>query len=698
MPTMRMSKYVIHILLYILWSTPSFCQTERSGLSWEDFAEMMMDTEDDEEGTDDVMMELLYEIHCNPLDINALTKDDLEALPFLSEEQIEDIIEYVEKNKPVQSLGELLFVNSLGQRARDMLRLFVEVRKETANEKCRDSINISNLLKYGQNEIVWQSDIPLYTRAGFADYPADVLEKSPNKVFRGDKYFHSLRYSFSSTNHLFVGLNMEKDAGERGVDYVSGYAMLKDMGIVKRAVIGNYRLNFGKGLAVNTSAKYGKMMMFSSIDRMGAGITKHSSTREYGYFTGGAATMMIGNVEFTAFVSYRNNDGTYNNDSTGISSLKTDGLHRTQLEHRKKGNLGTTDLGGNIHWEHGGVQLSATAIATHLSIPLMPKYDTDGSLYRYYNAHGQDFFVGSTAYEYRYKSITFSGETAVSHCDNQNGTATLNALRWRMNDYNTLSLIGRYYGAKFVSLNGKAFGENSSVQNEEGVFICWRSKSVKNTMIEAYIDAMYFPWLKNQVASSSHGFDAMVQATYSSNNQWNALIRYRIKSKQKDFIYAYDDNEFSVLQYKTNHNLKMQFNSNVSPNLTLRTIAIGTICSFGTTPDNYGFAISENVRWQHPSTRLCLNVGITYFNTDSYDARIYNYEPSLLYAFSSASYYYHGIRAICLASIPIVKQSLFINMKFGFTQYFNKETIGSGLNLINASHKEDLQVQVRWKF
>ena len=696
-----MRKYVIYILLlYIFTTTRAFCQTEQKAVffSWEDFVELMMDESDEEGAVDDMLMEQLYDIHCNPLDINTLAKEDLEALPFLTEEQIEDIMTYLERHRPLQSLGELMFINSLGKGTRDMLRLFVEVQEKTANADYQRRTTIRNLLKYGRNEMMWRSDIPLYKRAGYEDYPEEVLKKSPNKVYRGDNLYHSLRYSFSSMNHLFAGLNMEKDAGERGVDYVSGYVMLKDIGRVKRAVVGNYRLNFGKGLAVNTSAKFGKMTMFSSIDRMGVGIMKHSSTMEMGYLTGGATTLKFGEVEISAFASHRKDDGTYNNDSIGMSSIKTDGMHRTQLEFSKKGNLGTTDFGGNIRWEHGRLQLSATAIATHLSVPLNPRYDTKGTLYRYYNAHGQDFFVGSLAYLYRYKSITFSGETAVSSCEGQSGTATLNALRWKVDGYNTLSLIGRYYGAKFVSLNGKSFGENSSVQNEEGVFLGWMSRSIKNTTIEAYVDAMYFPWLKNQVSASSYGFEGMVQATYSANNQWNAMIRYRIKSKQRDFIYTYKDDDYTVLQYKTTHNLKMQLNCNLSSRVTLHTSAAGTISTFGINSAKYGFAISEDIRLQNPNSRFRFDIGVTYFNTDSYDARIYSYEPSLMYAFSSTSYYYHGVRTALLASIPVVKHSLFINTKFGFTKYFNRDTIGSGLDLINANHREDVQVQLCWQF
>jgi hypothetical protein len=77
---------------------------------------------------------------------------------------------------------------------------------------------------------------------------------------------------------------------------------------------------------------------------------------------------------------------------------------------------------------------------------------------------------------------------------------------------------------------------------------------------------------------------------------------------------------------------------------------------------------------------------------------VYNFEPSLLYSLGSTSYYYKGIRTTLLASVPIVKQSLFINAKLGMTKYFNRPTIGSGLEMIDANHREDLQVQVRWKF
>ncbi|MDE6721719.1 MAG: helix-hairpin-helix domain-containing protein [Bacteroidaceae bacterium] len=690
-------KHVLLTFLISISTIPSaFCQTgdEGAGMAWEDFMAVMME-ETDEESIDEETMEQLYELYSNPIDLNTATQTDLEQVPFLSEEQVADILQYVRRNGPMLSLGELMMIRTLTKKEREMLRLFV---KAEATQPFRYTPSLKKLLKYSNHKVVWRTDVPFYTKEGYKDVPAEVLIKSPNKVYRGDKFHHAFRYTFSASNRLRAGVQMEKDAGERGVDYVAGYVMLKDIGCVERAVAGCYRVSFGKGLAINSGMKFSKLMMLNTADRMDAGITPHSSINESGYFTGAAATLRLKQWQLSAFGSYRKEDGTYNSDSTGMSSLKTDGLHRTRLERSKKGNLAVSNLGGNIHWEHKELRLSATAVVTHFDMPLLPRHNTTASMYRLYNASGQDFMVGSLSYAYRFKTLFFSGETAVSHTEHQSGTASLNMLRWKVNPSNALTLIGRHYGAKFVSINGKAFGENSRVQNEQGLLMGWKSKSIRYTDLEAYVDAMYFPWFKQGVSASSYGYEGVIQALFSTHERWNLLARYRLKAKQKDFTYDFGTKAFTTLEYNTHQSLKLQLNYTLSPFITLRTSATGTQVSFGINPNEHGFAICENLRWQNPNTECRIDLGIAYFNTDTYNTRIYHYEPSLLYTFGSTSYYYKGIRTTLFASIPLIKHSLSINAKLGMTKYFNRSTISSGLEMIDANHREDLQVQLQYKF
>ena len=321
----------------------------------------------------------------------------------------------------------------------------------------------------------------------------------------------------------------------------------------------------------------------------------------------------------------------------------------------------------------------------------MPKHDTKASTYRLYNASGRDFFVGSLAYTYRYKSLSFSGETAFSNTEKQHGAASLSTLRWQANRTNNLMLIGRYYGAKFISMNGRAFGENSSVQNEAGVFVGWTSKSIRNMELEAYADMMHFPWMKQGVSASSYGMEGMVQVLYSAGRRWSLLARYRIKSKQKDFAYG----KKAVVDYDTHQSVKLQLNYLLSQSVSLRTSAAGSCISTSYNPTETGVAVSENLRW-NILKNIRLDIGITYFNTDTYNARVYFYEPSLLYTSGSTSYSDKGIRAILLASAPIVNKKLFINGKLGMTKYFDRDSISSGTEMIHADHREDLQVQIRW--
>lgn len=682
------------ILLIILFSTIFILfaksQTaENSAMTWEDFVALIVDDTDEDKEPDSELFEELYELHLHPLNLNNVTEEELKILPFLSTDDIKNILFYIENHKPIMSSGELMFILSLDRQKRLMLQLFC-----FAGEYVKKDYSLKKLFKYSQNELTIRTDIPFYTKGGYKDVSDSILARNPNKVYQGNRFMHSLRYTFASQNHFYAGFQMEKDPGENYIDHIAGYAMIKNIGCINTAILGNYRVSFGHGLVVNTGSSFGKAMKLSSMETIDRGITRHSSTSETGYFTGGATTLNYKNIRFSAFVSYRKTDGTFNNDSTGISSLKTDGLHRTKLEISKKNNIAVTDFGGNIHLDFNKFQLSFTATTTHFNTPLSPKYDTKSSKYRYYNPIGKNFTAGSIAYSYRTNKLIFSGETAISE---KFALATLDQLQWSPNSYNTISLIYRLYQAKYNAINSRAFGENSTVHNEQGIYLGYNSSLSQKINLSAYIDAMYFPWLKYQVYGSSYGLEGLVQLSYTPTSKHNFTLRYRIKSKEKDYKYenSESNNTSSVLKFKTNQNIRLQYTFLPNDFWSLKTTINGNHITF-VEKNNYGFSLSETVRYTGiKNTRI--DFSATYFNTDSYDSRIYNYESSLLYTFSMNSYYYKGIRGTLLSSIKL-NRNLFLTAKISTTILFDKQSIGSDLELIDANHKEDAQIQVRWKF
>jgi hypothetical protein len=61
------------------------------------------------------------------------------------------------------------------------------------------------------------------------------------------------------------------------------------------------------------------------------------------------------------------------------------------------------------------------------------------------------------------------------------------------------------------------------------------------------------------------------------------------------------------------------------------------------------------------------------------------------------SFYGKGIRLALSARFAIVKNLTF-SVKGGFTQYSNKEVIGSGTEQINGNSRTDIYTYLRWKF
>ncbi len=684
-------KAVLYIICILLSVCCPKANAQQEGMTWEEFVERMRSEEivaENEAGeklAEEEMFEELWELHCNPMNINTATEEDLRVLPFLTEAQVRDILVYLKVNGDMLSLGELLAIRSLGAETREYMRVFCR-----ALPKTKTKTTLRNMMKYAEHELTARTDEPLYTKAGYKDVADSILEKSPNKVYQGNRLYHSLRYRLTSMNHLDIGVQMEKDAGERGVDYISAYALLKDIGRLRTAALGNYRVSFGQGLVVNTGTSFGKLMTLNSLSRMDRGIYRHSSTSETGYFSGAATTIDITRrLSVSAFFSSRKEDGTLTKDSSGITSLKTDGLHRTPMERSKKGNVTTTTAGGNIHLSLDRFDFSITGAHTHYSRPLRPKYDTPASLYRYFNAQGSDFGAYSIAYSYSAPSVTFRGETATS---TSGGFATVNSAGWQADGNNRLTAIYRNYDERYVAVNGHSFGDNSSPQNEHGLYVGWTSTMIPNTTLDTYVDFVYYPWRKYQVSAASRSIDGMLMLTHRANKRISLSARYRFRARQKDF----KTENLTQLVYHYTHNARLQCNVSLSKFLSLRTSITGVV---KTSPDNTskGILLSENLRWADPDKKARAELTLTYFNTDNYDSRISIYEPSLLYTFGFRSLYYHGLRSSLLISMPIY-HTISLCAKIGSTYYFNRNTIGSGLEQINNNHREDLQLQLRAKF
>ena len=59
------------------------------------------------------------------------------------------------------------------------------------------AINVRNLWKYGSHQWIAQYRRTLEQKQGYRPQPDSILQRYPNRVYLGEPFYHSLRYSYT---------------------------------------------------------------------------------------------------------------------------------------------------------------------------------------------------------------------------------------------------------------------------------------------------------------------------------------------------------------------------------------------------------------------------------------------------------------------------------------------------------------------
>lgn len=636
--------------------------------------------------------EELSELAEHPFNINTITKEELEQLPFLSDQLIENILYYVYKYGPLLSEKELLGVEGMDWQTRDILQNFIYIGD---SGKQRNRLDLKDIMKYNKQELITRVDVPFNQKAGYADYSKTVLKESPNKKYMGNPVYHNVRYKFQYGQQLFVGITAEKDSGEpfftghnkKGYDYYGFYMMLQNVANLKTLVIGNYKASFGYGLVMNmNNFSLGKSGIGNNI-RFGKGFSKHASTDEYNYLQGLGVTYRLSKRwDMSAFYSYRKMDG--NAEDMFIKTLKTDGFHRLKKDMEKKNMLSNHLIGCNLTYNGKFVEYGLTAVYNKFNKMLNPDFRP----YNKYYPRGKSFFNVGGFYKFFLNRFTFSGEAAIDKCGK---LSMLHIISYSPDVNNRIIFMNRYYDVKYQTLYGNAFGENSRMQNELGFYLGLESSILSKIKLSGYIDLFHFPYLKYRVDHvHTTGFDTSVRIDYSPINSLTMLIKYNCKNKPLNFQ---SDNGEKYVLANLRHRLHSQFLYDMNSWLSLKTSLEYIRTGFYGLDKSSGFYISESVKMDIPVFPLKVAFSSAWFSTDDTSSKIYMYEPGILYSFSMYSFYGKGSRH-AFNLVYEWKDKLSVHTKLGWTHYTDRNKIGTGLEEIDGNNKLDLQLQLKLKW
>jgi len=460
--------------------------------------------------------------------------------------------------------------------------------------------------------------------------------------------------------------------------------------MIRQAIIGHYRLQFGSGLILNQQFTLGKNLIGSEFLRLSPRLTPHASTTESGHMQGAALRLRFGNhFEILPFVSAQQIDGTLVNDT--LTSWSNDGYHRTQNEADKQHNAWLTNIGIRAQamgewWEMGTNVLYSQF--EHDFIRPQRSYNAN-----YFRGH--QLAQCSMDYRLQYLGFQMRGETAI---DDQGGFATIHGLYRPLTSSWKGTLLYRYYSNKYSQIMGAAMAESSAMQGEQGATLLFDGDFGHGWHMQGSADYWQFTQAQYNCNKPSKGYELSALLSWKgriAQKISQTSLRYRIKKKHKnDNNTEIDTDIIGYYRHSVDANLIVEPISG----LLLRTQARGRFYSAQNSQNiDYGMAFSEAIVWQQENSPFKGELQAAWFRADTYDCRLYLTERNLLYGFGMPMLYGEGLRYTCTLSYKI-SEHIQAEAKYALTNYKDKTSIGSGLQEISGNNKQDLWLQIRAKF
>ncbi|HNZ42662.1 MAG TPA: helix-hairpin-helix domain-containing protein [Bacteroidales bacterium] len=699
-PPLKILFFLVAALTLSLAGLPAFCQEIEPDSTIDEQVQQQIEnySEQTEAEIDyvDMLADLEYFLK-HPVNLNRADYEELTALKILNEIQINNLIDHIQKNGKLLSVYELQSVQGFDVDLISRLLPYITIGPE--NE--RQTFNFKDLLRYGKNDVFIRYQRGLEKSKGYEK--SDTTE--PHYLGSPDKLYVKYRYNY--INKVLFGFTAEKDAGEQffkginkyGFDYYSGFVNVRNIGIIKSILVGDFNVQFGQGLTLWTGLSFGKGSEPVNIKKLGRGISPYSSSYESGFMRGTGFTIGFKNFELSAFYSKKNIDASLNgsdtldNDEFYITSITESGYHYTQSLADKKNTLNQQVYGGHLAYKTRKINIGVTAYGMHLAAELLKEQQP----YNMFDFKGKNNFNIGIDYSYIFRNFNLFGETSYSRnkYNPKGGWATINGLMVSLDRYVSLVVAYRHYQRNYQSMFASPFLESGNAYNESGFYTGLSIRPHYRVMINAYADFYSFPWLRYLVNSPSKGFDCNLQLQYKPTKKINIVLRYKYENKQTN-----SDDEDAAIDYPvpyTRQNYRFQVTYPVSASLNMGNRVEVSRYKNHTADPEYGYMIYQDIRYKSNKFPLAASFRFALFDTKSYDTRMYAYENDVLYAYSIPSFYGKGIRYYLMLKYKLGRH-IDIWLRFAQTFYNDRNVIGSGWDEINGNKKSEIKAQVRFKF
>jgi len=487
--------------------------------------------------------------------------------------------------------------------------------------------------------------------------------------YGGDNNALYQRLRFGNEIYELAGVT-EKDAGENYHNaFVSGYLHVRDQSFVEDLVVGNYTIASSQGLVLSRNMKPVKGAETAGQPMLkGKYITPVVSTEEFRYFQGAAVRLHFGSMTVMGFYSGRNLPATVDPAGT-VTSLYTSGIFRTRDELGKVKSLYERTAGGVVEFSSDG---KASVVMTTMNVTYSKLLSSN-----VLDLHGKrSLNAGSVAWHLPLSGVSTYGEVATNNGEtfSQSMGAIINISKSFSAGYHH-----RSYSQGYVSPFAHPFGELSTISDgEQGEYLGIQCM-VENASVSMYVDQFRRP-------DRSDGFmltgkEVFFRCAIPVTPSYESLVQIR-----RNLSSGVDE------RVQTNYRIM-----NIVKPITRLTIShrieIITVAHSLQVRNENGLLTFLEGSFTNRGSGFRLKSRIIFFDTDSYDSRVYQYESDVAGNFSNPPLYGKGIRWYLVAGYEIFN-NFSVSLKYSETKKLNETVLGGGDEEIRGNTESRFAVQL----
>lgn len=641
-------------------------------------------------------IELLLSYFYNPINLNTCSYNELSALPLLDESIAKQIIKLRDDLGALNSFSDLLIINSISQQLILAIKPFVvissPIKRMDAKARTVTRPNSNSRTTLITQSIYRQIEKP----AGYSIPPTEGgFQGSPTSLYT--------RIASESARGISIRLSLEKDPGESiawaprkniyGADHLEMAVSISSTSFLRQLILGHYTVKFGQGLLFSSLFTSHKGTDPSRILLNHSSNIRPSSSRSEGKsFRGVAAhAKLTPSINIFGLLSIRNKDASliHHEDSSqlGITSILTNGLHRTDSEIQRKGRLKEILGGLSLAYNRGSTSLGLTTYSTRFNYPFLKK-NLASSTIPEFTGH---FIKGWSFWGKVHSNNTeITWEVARS---NPGSYAFLSSVIFRPSTPISVIVLFRDYSSRFFSFYGKSFGEQSTNRNETGFYTGSRIELSDGLtgflFFDLYEIAERLPGGFQKPISGIEGF---AKLSYAPRSWLTGFIEYRVESKPARTSHYTSD--VHILHSSTTHTrqvCKLRLEYDHSKTLKLKThveTRFGNLLG----EKSRGVLLYQDIT-VYPTQRTKLHLRFSIFDSNRNDTILYAFENDLRYKFGIRSYSGQGVRNLLLLR-HYISNEVILEFKYANTHYPRKTPKGTGVNATMTSRIREISGQI----